>query len=68
MLGIAPTQVPDLALGFVELHEVGMGPPLNSVQVPLDGCKRLFFYIIDSKFAEEQVQASPGQRQRNLLS
>ena len=26
------------------------------------------FYIIDSKFAEEQVQASPGQRQRNLLS
>jgi len=31
-------------------------------------CKRLFFYIIDSKFAEEQVQASPGQRQRNLLS
>jgi len=32
------------------------------------GCKRLFFYIIDSKFAEEQVQASPGQRQRILLS
>jgi len=25
-------------------------------------CKRLFFYIIDSKFAEEQVQASPGLR------
>jgi len=25
-------------------------------------CKRLFFYIIDSKFAEEEVQASPGQR------
>ena len=24
-------------------------------------CKRLFFYIIDSKFAEEQVQASPGK-------
>ena len=31
----------------------------------LGRCKRLFFYIIDSKFAEEQVQASPGQRQRN---
>ena len=25
-------------------------------------CKRLFFYMIDSKFAEEQVQTSPGQR------
>ena len=26
------------------------------------------FISFDSKFAEEQVQASPGQRQRNLLS
>jgi len=34
----------------------------------LSNCKRLFFYIVDSKFAEEQVQASPGQRWRNLLS
>ena len=25
-------------------------------------CKRLFFCMIDSKFAEEQVQASPEQR------
>lgn len=25
-------------------------------------CKRLFFYIIDSKFAEEQVQASPTRQ------
>jgi len=26
----------DLALGLVELHEVGMGQPLKPVQVPLD--------------------------------
>jgi len=30
VLAIAPTQVQDLAPGFVELHEVGMGPPLSS--------------------------------------
>ena len=42
--------------------------PDLEVQADMWNCKRLFFYIIDSKFAEEQVQASPGQRQRNLLS
>ena len=26
MLGIAPTQVKDIALGLVELHELGVGP------------------------------------------
>ena len=35
VLGIALTQVPDLALGRVELHEVGMSPPLSPVQVSL---------------------------------
>ena len=30
--------------------------------VMLDLYKRLFFYMTDSKFAEEQAQASPGQR------
>ena len=37
ILKIALTTVQDLALGFVELHEVHMGPPLKPVQVPLDG-------------------------------
>ena len=36
MLEIALAQVQDLALGLVELHKVGMGPPLKPVQVPLD--------------------------------
>jgi len=36
VLGIALTQVQDLALGLVELHEVGMDPHLKPVQVPLD--------------------------------
>ena len=35
MLGTAQTQVQDFALGLV-LHEVGKGPPLKPVQVPLD--------------------------------
>ncbi|KAK4829865.1 hypothetical protein QYF61_007257 [Mycteria americana] len=39
--GIAPTQVQDLALGFVEPHEVHMGPLLKLVQVPLDGIPSL---------------------------
>ncbi|PKU26779.1 hypothetical protein llap_22917 [Limosa lapponica baueri] len=37
VLGIAVTQVQDLALGLVELHEIGMGTPFKPVQVPLDG-------------------------------
>ncbi|KAK4827563.1 hypothetical protein QYF61_019187 [Mycteria americana] len=37
VLGIALTHVQDLALGFVELHEVHTGPPLKPVRVPLDG-------------------------------
>ena len=35
-LEIAPTQEQDLALGLVELHDVGRGPPFKPVQVPLD--------------------------------
>ena len=37
VLGIAPTQVQDLALGLVEPPEVHMGPLLQLIQVPLDG-------------------------------
>ena len=40
-LGIAPNQMQDLALGFVELHEVCTGPPLEPVKVPLDGIASL---------------------------
>jgi len=36
VLGVALTQTQDLALGRVDLHEVGIGPPLKPVQVPLD--------------------------------
>ncbi|PKU42690.1 rna-directed dna polymerase from mobile element jockey-like [Limosa lapponica baueri] len=39
--GIALTQVQDPALGLVELHEVHTGPPLQPVQVPLDGIPSL---------------------------
>lgn len=38
---IAPTQVKDLALGLVELHEVFLVPLLRPVQVPLDGIPSL---------------------------
>ena len=31
----------DLALSLVELHEVGTGPPLKPVQVPLDSIPSL---------------------------
>ena len=34
VLEIALTQVQDLALGLVELHEVGMGPPLKMTPLP----------------------------------
>jgi len=40
VLGVAPTQRQDLALGLVEPHEVHMGPPLQLVQVSLDGILR----------------------------
>jgi len=36
-VGVAPTQVWDLALGIVEPHEVHTGPFLELVQVSLDG-------------------------------
>ena len=42
-IGIAPTWVQDLALGPVELNEVGMGTPLKPVQVPLDGTPYLWY-------------------------
>ncbi|KAK4832292.1 hypothetical protein QYF61_021691 [Mycteria americana] len=41
ILGVAPTQVHDLVLGLVELHEVCMGPLLEPVKVPLDGIPSL---------------------------
>ncbi|KAK4830883.1 hypothetical protein QYF61_013812 [Mycteria americana] len=41
ILGIALTQVQDLALGLVEPHEVHTGPLLQIVQVPLDGIPSL---------------------------
>jgi len=37
MLGISLTHVQDLAIVLVELHEIHLGPPLQPVQVPLDG-------------------------------
>ena len=37
VLGIVPAHVQGLAFGLVELHKVHNGPPLKSVQVPLDG-------------------------------
>ncbi|PKU42315.1 rna-directed dna polymerase from mobile element jockey-like [Limosa lapponica baueri] len=43
--GIAMSQVQDLALGLVELHEVHMGSLLKPVQVPLDGIP--FFQRVD---------------------
>ena len=41
VFGIALTHVPVLALGLVELHEVHTGPPLQPVQVALDGIPSL---------------------------
>lgn len=41
ILGIALTQVRDLALGPVKLHEVHIDPPLKPVQVPLNGIPSL---------------------------
>jgi len=37
IVGIALTQMQDLAVGLVEPHEVHTGPLLKLVQVPLDG-------------------------------
>jgi len=37
ILGIAPTQVQDLASGLVAPQEIHTGPLLKLVQVPLDG-------------------------------
>ena len=41
IVGVALTQVQDLALGLVEPHEVHVGPLLEFVQVPLDGIPSL---------------------------
>lgn len=41
LLGIAPTQVLDLTLGFVELREVHMGSLLKPVHMSLDGVPSL---------------------------
>ena len=41
-IGIAPTQVQDLVLGLVELHEVCTGPALKLVKAPLDGIPSLW--------------------------
>jgi len=37
VLGIASTHAQDPVLGLVEFHKVRTGPPLQPVQVPLDG-------------------------------
>ena len=34
VLGIVLTQMQDLALGLIELHEVGLGRPLKPVHIP----------------------------------
>uniref|UniRef100_A0A8B9GGD6 Glycine cleavage system P protein n=1 Tax=Amazona collaria TaxID=241587 RepID=A0A8B9GGD6_9PSIT len=39
--GIAPTQVEDLALGMVKLHQVGISPPHKRVKVPVVEVYRL---------------------------
>ena len=36
-MGVALTEVQDLALGFVEPHELHLDPLLKPVYVPLDG-------------------------------
>ena len=36
VLETALKQMQDIAFGLVELHEVGIGPPLKPVQIPLD--------------------------------
>jgi len=41
VFGIALTQVQNLALGLVELHKAGLGPPLKPAQVPLVGISSL---------------------------
>ncbi|KAK4823197.1 hypothetical protein QYF61_027206 [Mycteria americana] len=59
ILGVAPTQVQDPALGLVEPHEVHTGPLLELVQVPLDGilslrcANRTTQLGVICKFAEE---------------
>jgi len=42
VFGIVPTHVQDLSLGLVDLHGVHTGPPLQPVQVPLDGVPSLW--------------------------
>lgn len=37
MPGDAPPQLQDLALAFAELHDIPVGPFLQSAEVPLDG-------------------------------
>jgi len=41
ILGIAPTQVQDLAHGLVQLQEVRTGPLLKPAKVPLGGSPSL---------------------------
>lgn len=36
-----PNQVQDLVLGFAELHEAGISPPIMATKVPLDGIPSL---------------------------
>ena len=53
VLGIAPTQLQDLALGLVELHEVGMDPLLKPVLVTLDSIP--FLYHVNSAWCHLQT-------------
>ena len=41
ILGLAPTQVQDPALGLVELRDIPMRPLLELAQLPLDGTPSL---------------------------
>ena len=43
VMEVALTQVQDLAFGFVEPHEIHLGPLLKPVQVPLDGIPSFSF-------------------------
>ena len=42
VVGVASTQVQDLAFRFVEPHEVHLGPLLKPVKVPLDSISSLW--------------------------
>lgn len=68
--GDVPAQVQDFALAFPELHEVPVGPFLQSIEVPLDGrralwcinrsCQFCIFCKLDYQLASFSSQAAGG--------